>query len=177
MEHTRLLKKTLLIIFIMFLFSFAMAPLYSVFCKQTGLDGKGLLQKDATYSLDIDTSRVVTIEFDANNNNLLPFKFHSSIRKISAHPGEIISLYYMMKNLQNKKVIVQAIPSVAPPIASNYIKKLECFCFTNQNFEENQSIMMPLRIVIDPKLPAHIKYLTLSYTLFDVSKNIPGSSS
>ena len=164
-----LVMKALIICLIMFAFSFAMVPLYSALCKATGIDGKGLLQQDSTFTKEIDASRLITIEFDSNINPALNFVFFPSMHKAKIHPGEPLALFYQMHNKTPDPKIVQAIPSVAPAIAAKYIKKLECFCFQHQEFIPYQCQNMPLRIVIDPDLPPYVSTLTLSYTLFDVS--------
>ena len=66
-------------------------------------------------------------------------------------------------------MIVQAIPSVTPGIAAKYLKKTECFCFTQQTLGGHEAMDMPLLFHLDPALPKYIKTVTLSYTLFDVT--------
>ncbi|NBV27822.1 cytochrome c oxidase assembly protein [bacterium] len=170
-HHSPLIKRSILAIIMMFAFSFCMVPLYNALCKATGIDGKGLLQQDSQYTAGIDVSRLITIEFDSNVQPSLNFLFYPSTKKAKIHPGEPYTLYYHMNNLTSDLKIVQAIPSVAPPVGSKFIKKLECFCFQYQDFYPYQSLMMPLRIVIDPELPSYIHTLTLSYTLFDLSSH------
>jgi len=78
---------------------------------------------------------------------------------------------YWVKNLKDKPVVVQAIPSVTPGLAAQHIKKVECFCFTHQNLEAHQGMDMPLRFTVDPALPTSVKTLTLAYTLFDITES------
>ena len=69
-------------------------------------------------------------------------------------------------------MVGQAIPSVAPAKAATHFNKIECFCFNQQVFEANQQKLMPLIFVVDPALPADISMVTLSYTFFDVNRQI-----
>jgi len=67
-------------------------------------------------------------------------------------------------------MVIQAIPSVSPGIAAKHLKKTECFCFTKQYFKPSEQRIMPILFHIDIDLPKEINTVTLSYTLFDVSK-------
>jgi cytochrome c oxidase assembly protein subunit 11 len=60
----------------------------------------------------------------------------------------------------------QAVPSIAPKLATLYFNKTECFCFTEQLLHAGESRAMPVRFVVDPKLPAEVSTLTLSYTFY-----------
>jgi len=59
------------------------------------------------------------------------------------------------------------VPSVAPNTASQYFNKTECFCFTEQVLKPGESRRMPVKFIVDPKLPADIGTLTLSYTFYN----------
>lgn len=61
----------------------------------------------------------------------------------------------------------QAVPSVAPVAAAEHFKKIECFCFTSQEFVANEERTMPLQFIVDPDLPEYVDTITLQYTLFD----------
>ena len=58
-------------------------------------------------------------------------------------------------------------PSIAPNTASLYFNKTECFCFTEQLLKPGESRRMPVRFVVDPKLPKEVTELTLSYTFYE----------
>jgi len=60
-----------------------------------------------------------------------------------------------------------AVPSVAPNGAARYFNKTECFCFTQQSLAAGEKRIMPVRFVVDPRLPENIDLLTLAYTFFE----------
>jgi cytochrome c oxidase assembly protein subunit 11 len=150
----------------MTVFAACMPWLYNTLCRATGIDGKALRQFDNRI-LDVDLSRSITIEFQSHVHPSLDVVFYPSIKKIKAHPGEIHTLYYHMNNKTSFSKTLQAIPSVAPPIGARFIQKIECFCFQPQELSPYQQRLLPLKIIIDPAIPRHIKTMTLSYTLFD----------
>jgi len=67
-------------------------------------------------------------------------------------------------------MIAQAVPSVSPFYAADYLHKTECFCFEQQLLHTNEEMEMPLRFIVDNELPDDVSTLTLSYTLFDVTE-------
>ena len=154
----------------MFGFGFAMVPIYNVFCKVTGLNGKTdpnpyLKAKDAV----VDTSREIKVQFVATKNSGMTWDFAPSIPQIVVHPGQVGELEFTARNPTDRRIVGQAIPSVTPFEATNFLHKVECFCFTTQTLDPQEEKVMPLRIIVDQDLPKHIKKLTLSYTLFDVT--------
>jgi cytochrome c oxidase assembly protein subunit 11 len=166
----RLLVKLMVLVLGMFGFGYALVPMYNVLCKQLGINGKtgGAETYDAKTAA-IDESRTVTIEFIATNNEQMPWEFRPNQRKLKIHPGEMRQVSFFAENTTNNTMTVQAIPSVTPGIAANYLKKTECFCFKQQTFAAHQKMDMPILFHIDPALPKSIHTITLSYTLFDLT--------
>ncbi len=161
----------LMIVIGMFAFCYALVPLYSVFCKVTGLNGKTAGQTEYVAG-KVDKSRTVTVELLATLNTSLSDKsgeFRPIHKKFVLHPGEYVRTSYWVKNLTAQPLVVQAIPSVAPGLAAEHIKKVECFCFIHQPLNALEGKEMPLVFTVDPALPTSIKTLTLAYTLFDVT--------
>jgi len=149
---------------VMFGFSFAMSPLYRVVCKVTGLNGA-----INTYTTP-DMSKTITIQFLANNNSDLPWEFHPEKNTLIVHPDETATMQFFAKNNSNHTMVVQAVPSFAPTLAARYFHKIECFCFRQQTLEAGEAKYMPVVFRVDKALPNDVRVITLSYTLFDVSR-------
>ena len=155
------------IVFGMFGFGYATVPLYNVLCSRLGFNGK--TGGPAANSAVIDNSRTITVQFLATNNADLPWKFYPIKTSIKVHPGENTKMAYFAENDSNKDMTVQAIPSVSPGIAAKYLKKTECFCFTQQYLAANKGMRMPVLFHLDPSIPSDVNTLTISYTMFDAS--------
>jgi len=151
----------------MFGFGYALVPLYDVFCDMTGLNGKtGEISVAQAGEITVDTSRLVTVEFDTNVNSRLAWEFKAEKRKIQVHPGQVAEAVFIATNMTENQVIGRAVPSVAPSKASLYFNKTECFCFSQQALGPGESKHMTVRFVVDPELPESINMMTLSYTFF-----------
>lgn len=165
-------RKTLVILSFlvlgMFGFGFALVPFYNVLCKTLGINGKPGNSVDARGNF-VDKSRLITVQFLANNNANLPWKFYPRVVQIEIYPGQNKLVTFFAENDSNKTMIVQAIPSVTPGLAAKYLKKTECFCFRQQTLKGHQAMDMPLLFHLDTHIPKNINVVTLSYTLFDVT--------
>lgn len=153
----------------MFGFGYALVPVYNVMCKAFGINGKPKNTAEA-FDNSVDYSRTVTVQFLATRNSYLPWKFHPLIKSVKIHPGENKKVAFYAQNETDADMIVQAIPSVTPGLAAKHLKKTECFCFTKQIMKGQQGMNWPLLFHIDRDLPKKIKTITLSYTLFDITK-------
>jgi len=156
----------------MFAFGFAMVPLYDAICDVTGLNGKTGGKYVAGERTEVKKDRLVSVQFLTNNNGSMPWEFRPVKRVVRVHPGEINSVSFFARNPVGREMTAQAIPSVSPGYAARYLHKTECFCFAQQRLAGGESVDMPLRFIIDSEIPDDITTLTLSYTLFDVSKNV-----
>ena len=114
--------------------------------------------------------RIVRLELDANTTKL-PWRFRPLTPIVNVHPGEVAQVVYEVENLSDRPVTGQAVPSYGPQLAAEYFRKLECFCFTKQSLGPREKREMPVLFVIDPKLPADVPTITLSYTFFQVEGN------
>lgn len=174
-KNRRLVRRLIFIVLLMFGFGFALVPLYDVVCKATGINGKMLLSPaDASLMQKEDLSRTVTVEFTTTMNENLPWEFHPMHKQVTMHPGGAIQTAYFAKNLTNKTMTIQAIPSISPGPAAKHVKKLECFCFTQQTLKGGESAEMPLKFILDPDLPSDINTVSISYTLFDLTEKQGG---
>ena len=153
----------------MFTFSFALVPLYNVFCEVTGLNGKIELRATNDTNIEIENGRDVSIQFVSHNNEEMPWTFEPSKDSIKIKTGKYHTATFYVKNPTDRTMIAQAIPSVAPSNAASHLKKLECFCFEEQELAPGEDALLPVRLIFDDKLPSAINSVVLSYTIFDVT--------
>ena len=161
---------TILVCGVIFMFGFCymLVPLFNIICKQVGINGKSA--NSATVmnpNMQVDTSRIIKVTFASSLHGNLNFKFIPLQRHIEVHPGERKLIYFYAENKTGKEITVQAIPSITPNDAARFLKKTECFCFTQQYFFKGERADMPVYFFIDPAVPKDTKEMTLSYTLFD----------
>ena len=156
----------------MFGFGFALVPLYDVLCAVTGFNGKTAGQYVASDPMTVVEDRLVTIQFLANNNGDMSWAFRPAVRSMTVHPGEMNSATFYVKNGTGRTMTAQAVPSVTPFHAVEYLHKTECFCFEQQTLAAGESLHMPLRFIIDSELPENVTRMTLSYTLYDVTPDL-----
>ncbi len=166
-KNTRLIKKLMFVVLGMFGFGYALVPIYDVFCDITGLNGKTAEEAVQEGVYQVDVSRELTLEFVTSLNKKAPLKFSSEVKKMKLHPGKYYTVNFYAENLTDKKMLARAIPSVTPGLAAEFLKKTECFCFSEQEFKPLERKVMPVRFVIDPKIPERFKTVTLAYTFFD----------
>jgi cytochrome c oxidase assembly protein subunit 11 len=171
-----MLIKLVVVAFLMFGFGFALVPMYRAICQITGINN--LVQRDTTAreakNTQVDMSRTISVEFDANARGPLGFKPEQ--HSLDVHPGQVMTVMYTVSNEQARTIHAQAIPSYAPKQATGYFKKIECFCFTQQTLAANETKRLPVVFVVDPKLPKDVKTITLSYTFFELNTPAPVSS-
>ncbi|OYQ39505.1 cytochrome c oxidase assembly protein [Rhodoferax sp. TH121] len=178
-ENSRMLGKLAVITVGMFAFGYALVPIYKTICEMTGINilalGEQVLtgQKGQASNTQVDTSRTITVEFDANARG--PWEFKPAQRSLQVHPGELMTVVYEFQNVQNRRMSAQAIPSYAPMQASAHFNKLECFCFNQYTLEPGEKKSWPVVFVIDPKLSKDVTTITLSYTFFEVGGKTPAA--
>jgi len=177
-DNLRIFGKLVVVAALMFGFGYALVPIYKTICTALGINVLSLAELDvqggsraSTKNTQIDTSRTITIEFDANSRG--PWEFRPAKRSVDVHPGEMTTVMYEFRNVQNRTMAAQAIPSYAPMQAMPYFNKLECFCFNQYTLKPGESKQWPVVFVIDPKLSKDVKTITLSYTFFEVGGSVP----
>ncbi len=187
-ENRRMLGKLLVITVVMFGFGYSLVPMYRAICEALGINVLTLHEQrmssgnwfssshraDASkLNTQVDTSRLITVEFDANSRG--PWDFKPAQRSIQVHPGELATVMYEFQNIQNRTMAAQAIPSYAPKQSSAHFNKLECFCFNEYVLAPGEKKEWPVAFIIDPKLPRDVTTITLSYTFFEVGGKVPSA--
>ncbi len=179
-DNRQLVAKLALIAALMFGFGYALVPLYRAICNALGINILSVSEqttsafgkKTVEPNTQIDRTRTITVEFDANARG--PWEFKPAQRSLQVHPGELATVMYEFQNMQNRTMAAQAIPSYAPMQAGPHFNKLECFCFNEYTLAPGEKKQWPVAFVIDPKLPKDVTTITLSYTFFEVKGKIAG---
>lgn len=179
-ENSRMLGKLAVVTLAMFGFGYALVPLYKAICEMTGINVLALGEQAVPgqraalpANTQVDTSRTITVEFDANSRG--PWDFKPAQRSVQVHPGELTTVMYEFQNIQNRRMTAQAIPSYAPQQAQAHFNKLECFCFNQYTLDPGEKKTWPVAFVIDPKLSKDVSTITLSYTFFEVGGKTPAA--
>ena len=182
-DNRHMLGKLAVIAAVMFGFGYALVPMYKTICEALGINVLSLNERltssglagtrDRKASTQIDYSRTVTVEFDANARG--PWDFKPAVRSLQIHPGELTTVMYEFRNAQNRTMAAQAIPSYAPMQAMAHFNKIECFCFNEYTLRAGESKQWPVVFYVDPKLPKDVTTITLSYTFFEVGGKVPAA--
>jgi cytochrome c oxidase assembly protein subunit 11 len=179
-DNRTLVGKLALIVALMFGFGYALVPLYRAICDALGINvlsvseiqTSAIGKSGAAPNTQVDSTRTITVEFDANARG--PWHFKPARNSIQVHPGELATVMYEFRNMQDRTMAAQAIPSYAPKQASPHFNKLECFCFNEYTLAPGESKQWPVAFVIDPRLPKDVTTITLSYTFFEVKGKVAG---
>jgi cytochrome c oxidase assembly protein subunit 11 len=162
----------------MFAFGYALVPLYNAICAITGINvlavgetENSTLGRYDPKNSQIDLTREVTVEFDANSRGVWSFK--PAVNALVVHPGEMATVMYEFQNTQARTLAAQAIPSYAPKVMAQYFHKVECFCFNQYTLAPGEKKQWPVVFVVDPKMPNNVTTMTLSYTFFEVGAKTP----
>jgi len=182
-DNQRMLGKLLVVAVLMFGFGYALVPMYRAICDALGINVLSVAErrvaqgwgggKSVAANSQVDLTRTVTVEFDANARG--PWDFKPALRSLQVHPGEMATVMYEFRNVQDRTMAAQAIPSYAPRQASPHFNKLECFCFNEYTLAPGETKSWPVVFVIDPKLPKDVTTITLSYTFFEVGGKVPAA--
>lgn len=171
-------RKLVVVAAAMAAFGYALVPIYNAICDITGINVLALGDRNipgatsrAAVNSQVDRSRTITVEFDANVRG--PWTFKPERRSVQVHPGELATVMYEFQNAQDRRMAAQAIPSYAPRQAGPHFNKLECFCFTQYILEPGEKKSWPVAFVIDPKISRDVTTITLSYTFFEVGGPVP----
>ena len=167
--NVQMLGKLVVIAALMFGFGYALVPIYKKICEITGINELTRRDKGAeefARNTQVDRSRTITVEFDANSRGAWLFK--PEVNALQVHPGELVTVVYDLVNTRPVPTAGQAIPSYAPQQSMPYFRKIECFCFKQQALDPNEIRKFPVVFVVDPQLPRDVNTITLSYTFFEV---------
>ncbi|MFN7695621.1 MAG: cytochrome c oxidase assembly protein, partial [Burkholderiales bacterium] len=75
----------------MFGFGYALVPLYRAICEALGINVLSETERsDQAKNTQVDFSRTITVEFDANARG--PWDFKPAKNYVKVHPGELVTV-------------------------------------------------------------------------------------
>ena len=181
-DNLRMTAKLAVIAALMFGFGYALVPIYKAICDALGINvltvaerrsGVGADVRERPANTQVDRTRTVTVEFDANARG--PWEFKPAQRSLQVHPGEVATVMYEFRNVQNRTMAAQAIASFAPMNSASHFNKIECFCFNEYTLKPGESRQWPVTFYVDARLPKDVTTITLSYTFFEVGGKVPAA--
>ncbi|WBO24524.1 cytochrome c oxidase assembly protein [Sphingomonas abietis] len=152
---------------------FAAVPLYRIFCQQTGFGGTARIEEGA--KAPGDTGRIVTVRFDANISNRLPWRFAPEQKTQRVAIGARQLAFFDATNLSDRPITAAAAFNISPDQSAAYFVKIQCFCFTQQTLQPGETQRMPVVFYVDPAFlrdrdNAGVTEITLSYTFYPVDQ-------
>ncbi|NDW06451.1 cytochrome c oxidase assembly protein [Jiella pacifica] len=155
--------------------AFASVPLYQLFCQVTGYGGTTQRAEAAPTTV---SDKQVTVRFDGNVAEGLPWTFRPNQREVRVHLGEKTQVSYHVENKSDRPITGQALFNVTPDAAGLYFNKIACFCFSNQTLQPGEKVEMPIVFYVDPDMAdseelKNLLAITLSYTFFPVDDPAP----
>lgn len=161
-----------------FFLAFISIPLYRIVCKSLDPGGSAWQngEPDIYKGVEVDRSRNVNIRFTYMVEKQLPWEFEATVPKVEVHPGEKKLVSFIAKNMDTTgKSTGKAVYDINPPEAGQYFKKIECFCFREQQLEAGEEVEMPLYFWFDPEMPEEITEVTVAYTFFNMESSLSRS--
>lgn len=172
-RNGRTLRWALFATLVSFGFGFALVPFYDVLCEKI-LGIKAVQSATvAPVCTGVDTTRLVTVEFDTSIHADLPWELDSQKKTVKVHPCALNEVVFTATNHGALGMSGQAIFGVAPSKVSANLTKTECFCFTEQHLNAGESRQMPVRFMLDDQLPADVSTVTFRYVFNPVRVDPP----
>ena len=160
--------------------TYASVPLYRMFCQATGFGGttrratleeKLASEEWSERERERASAREITITFNADVAEGMPWRFTPTQKSIKVRPGESALAFYTARNLSRSPVTGVATYNVQPNKCGTYFNKVQCFCFEEQRLRGKEEVDMPVLFYVDPEFASDpnmrdVTNLVLSYTFF-----------
>jgi cytochrome c oxidase assembly protein subunit 11 len=148
--------------------AYAAVPLYYLFCRATGYGGT---PNRASAAPGATGNRIITVRFDTNVDPALPWTFVPEQRSVNVKVGQDYLVYFRATNNSQSAIVGHAAFNVAPDSSARYFSKIQCFCFTEQRLESEETVEMPVSFFVAPGILKdhdndNVDEITLSYTFY-----------
>ncbi len=151
--------------------AFAAVPFYRAFCQATGFAGAVPRAKVAPTTI---LNQRVTIGFDTNVRGL-PWDFRPVQPSQTLRVGQTGLAFFTVTNNADQPLTGRASYNVTPEGVGAYMRKLQCFCFSDQTIPAHTTVKFPVLYFIDPGFASDpdtkgFTNIVLAYTFFPAPK-------
>ena len=101
----------------------------------------------------------MTISFNADVADGMPWRFTPTQKNVKVRPGETTLAFFTAKNKSSSPVTGVATYNVQPNKAGSYFNKVQCFCFEEQRLRAGEEVDMPVFFYLDPEFASDGKFL------------------
>jgi len=125
--------------------------------------------------LEKDSSKAtepIVINLLTNVHPSLSWQFKAVKSKIIIKPGDVITIDYKVKNLEDFETTGIATFAYFPNQFGEYIRKLNCFCYDAKTLKANQEDTYSVVLLIDPEVTKdsktkNTKEVTIQFNFFN----------
>lgn len=162
--------------------TFLFVPLYRMYCAPTGrgADPKFYTPDAARKRDEQDKSypvpkKLLKVRFLSDVGNTMPIAFVPLQREVEVLVGEPALAFYSAYNRSNRTLLGVSSYTIAPPEVTNYLNKIQCFCFEEQRFKPHELVEMPVFFYIDrdflnDSMVNWLDEVIVNYTFFNLEK-------
>ncbi|CUG89458.1 cytochrome c oxidase assembly, putative [Bodo saltans] len=162
--------------------SFLFVPLYRIFCAPAGHGAdprfytvEGQLEREERSKEMGTPKKLMKMRFLSDVGNTMPIAFVPLQKEIEMLVGEPALAFYSAYNRSTRTLLGVSSYTIAPPEATNYLNKIQCFCFEEQRFKPHELVEMPVFFFIDrdmlhDPLVNWLDEMILNYTFFNLER-------
>ena len=162
--------------------SFLFVPLYRLYCAPTGrgIDPKFYTNEGKTEREERDKTypvpkKLIKVRFLSEVGNTMPIAFVPLQKEVEMLIGEPGLAFFSAYNRSARTLLGVSSYTISPPEATNYLNKIQCFCFEEQRFKPHELVEMPVFFYIDrdflnDPLVNWLDELIINYTFFNLER-------
>ncbi|KAG8347110.1 cytochrome C oxidase assembly protein [Trypanosoma vivax] len=162
--------------------TFLFVPLYRMYCAPTGrgADPKFYTPQAQREREELDNAypvpkKLLKVRFLSDVGNTMPIAFVPLQKETEVLIGEPALAFYSAYNRSNRTLLGVSSYTIAPPEATNYLNKIQCFCFEEQRFKPHELVEMPVFFYIDrdflnDPMVNWLDEVIVNYTFFNLEK-------
>ncbi|EPY34634.1 cytochrome c oxidase assembly protein subunit 11 [Strigomonas culicis] len=162
--------------------TFLFVPLYRMYCAPTGRGAdpkfytpEAARRRDEESQAYPVAKKLLKVRFLSDVGNTMPIAFVPLQKEVEVLIGEPALAFYSAYNRSKRTLLGVSSYTIAPAEVTNYLNKIQCFCFEEQRFKPHELVEMPVFFYIDrdflnDPLVNWLDEVIVNYTFFNLEK-------